>query len=96
MLCSCLRHDNEVISDEEFAILYDENYSKEVFPHWKYNKFDFVEWDTTECRAELKFELIFFNDLDLVQQNCDNFSTKFWATFTTFIITALSCGINRF
>ena len=63
-----LAYDEEVISDEEFAFLYDENYSKELFPYWKYEKFDFDEWDTTECRTELMFDK---RDVSLLHDSLD-------------------------
>ena len=31
---------DDVIDDEEFTLLYEENYSRGIFPYWKYDKFD--------------------------------------------------------
>ena len=30
----------DAIDDVEFTVLYEENYSREIFPYWKYDKFD--------------------------------------------------------
>ena len=35
----------DAIDDVEFTVLYEENYSREIFPYWKYDKFDFDGWD---------------------------------------------------
>ena len=47
---------DDIINDVEFAVLYEENYSKKLFPYWKYDKFDLDEWDEAECKVELRFE----------------------------------------
>ena len=52
-----------VIDDEEFALLYDYNRSKPLFPHWKFEDFDLGTWDEVECRTELRFGK---NDLPLL------------------------------
>ena len=52
-----------VIDDEEFALLYDYNRSKPLFPHWKFEDFDLRTWDEVECRTELWFGK---NDLPLL------------------------------
>ena len=44
-----------LISDEELAVLYDENLSREIFPYWKTDNFNLDDWDDTECRTELRF-----------------------------------------
>lgn len=45
----------DFIDDVEFAILYDANRSREVYPYWKFSKWDFDVWDDTECKTELRF-----------------------------------------
>ena len=40
----------------EFSVLYEENYSREIFPYWKYDKFDLDGWDDAECKVELTFD----------------------------------------
>ena len=44
-----------VIDDVEFALLYDYNRSKPIFPYWKYDEFDVETWDDVEYRTELHF-----------------------------------------
>ena len=39
-----------------FTLLYEENYSRGIFPHWKYDKFDLDDWDEEECKVELRFD----------------------------------------
>ncbi len=46
---------SDVIDMEEYVYLYSTNQSREVFPYWKFNKFDFENWDDTECYKELRF-----------------------------------------
>ena len=31
-------------------------YSREIFPYWKYDKFDLDGWDDAECKVELRFD----------------------------------------
>ena len=47
---------DDVIDDEEFTLLYEENYSRGIFPYWKYDKFDLDDWDEEECKVELRFD----------------------------------------
>ena len=46
----------DTIDDVEFMVLYEENYSREIFPYWKYDKFHLDGWDDAECKVELRFE----------------------------------------
>ena len=46
----------DTIDDVEFTVLYEENYSREIFPYWKYDKFDLDGWDDAECKVELRFD----------------------------------------
>ena len=50
-----LAYGTNVIDSVEFAVFYDANSSRELFPYWKFDKFNFDDWDDTECRAELRF-----------------------------------------
>ena len=52
-----------IIDDEEFALLYDCNRSRRLFPHWKFNEFDLDSWDDVECQTEMRFNK---NDLPLL------------------------------
>ena len=40
-----------IIDDYEFALLYDANFYREVFPYWKYDRFNIDNWMT--LNAEL-------------------------------------------
>jgi hypothetical protein len=46
---------DHLIDDVEFALLFDYNQSKSIYPYWKYEEFDFQTWDEVECRTELRF-----------------------------------------
>ena len=46
---------DDIIDDEEFSVLYEENVSREVFPYWKYDRFSFDDMDETECKVEFRF-----------------------------------------
>ena len=46
----------DAIDDVEFTVRYKENYSTEIFPYWKYDKFDLDGWDEAECKVELRFD----------------------------------------
>ena len=37
----------------EFAVFYGANSSRKLFPYWKFDKFNFDDWDDTGCRAEI-------------------------------------------
>ena len=51
-----LCHDNRVIDDEEFCLLYDANRSKNPeFPYEEYGKFDLEDMDDAEFKAEFHF-----------------------------------------
>ena len=43
------------ISDAEFVLLYNYNWSKPLFPYWKFEPFNVDTWDDEECRTELRF-----------------------------------------
>lgn len=43
------------ITDAEFILLYDHNWSKPLFPYWKFEPFNVDTWDDEECRTELRF-----------------------------------------
>ena len=50
--CLLLANAHNIIDDEEFAILYDYNKSKNPdFPYWNYNKFDLEKLSDDECKA---------------------------------------------
>lgn len=54
-----------IIDENEFALLYDANKSRELFPYWKFASWKLEFMDDTECRTELRFAK---NDLqDLLQ-----------------------------
>lgn len=44
-----------LLDDIEFAVLYDMNESREIFPYWKFQEFDLDTLDEAECRTELRF-----------------------------------------
>ena len=50
-----LAYSCNIIDAAQFAVLYEENTSREIFPYWKFEKFNFDDWDDTECRTELRF-----------------------------------------
>ncbi|CAB4017499.1 Hypothetical predicted protein [Paramuricea clavata] len=45
----------QYISDAEFILLFDYNWSKPLFPYWKFDEFNMDTWDNEECRTELRF-----------------------------------------
>lgn len=47
---------DDVIDEIEFSALYESNLSKEVFPYWKFLKFNFDNWENSECNTELRFD----------------------------------------
>lgn len=46
---------SDMIDTEEYVYLYTTNESQDIFPYWKFSKFDFDNWDDTECYTELCF-----------------------------------------
>ncbi|CAB3982193.1 Hypothetical predicted protein [Paramuricea clavata] len=45
-----------LIDEEEFALLYDHNRSKPLFPYWKFYEFNLDTWSDVECETELQFK----------------------------------------
>ena len=52
LLLSCVEN---IINEDEFALLYELNNSKEIYPFWKYDKFDFENMDKAQCKREFLF-----------------------------------------
>ena len=52
---SVLAREGQYISDAEFILLYDYNWSKPLFPYWKFDQFNIDSCDDEECRTELRF-----------------------------------------
>ena len=51
-----LAHDQNLINDEEFILLYDINTSSNLeFPYWKYPSFNLENISDAECTAEFRF-----------------------------------------
>jgi len=38
-----------------FLLLYDANYSREIYPYWNFPSFDLNDWNDTRCRTEFRF-----------------------------------------
>ena len=51
------------LDDGEFLMLYDANFSKDIYPYWKFNKFDLDAWNDTECQTELRFAKKYLHEL---------------------------------
>ena len=51
MLLSCVN----IINEDEFALLYEFNDSKEIYPFWKYDKFDLENMNKAQCKREFLF-----------------------------------------
>ena len=47
---------DDVIDETEFSTLYESNFSKELFPYWKFSKFNFDNWDNSERNIVLRFD----------------------------------------
>ena len=45
----------DLVDLEEFALMYQNNLSRIVFPYWKFDRFDLDAWDDSECYTELRF-----------------------------------------
>ena len=51
-----LAHDQGIVDDEEFVLLFDLNKSKNPdYPYWKYNGFDLDSMTDAECQTEFRF-----------------------------------------
>ena len=64
-----LAHQNKMINDEEFALLYDLNSSKNLdIPYWTYQPFDLDTMDDAECKTEFRFyRNDIYNLIDVLQ-----------------------------
>ena len=51
-----MAHDQNLINDEEFILLYDRNTNINLeFPYWKYPSFNLENISDAECTAEFRF-----------------------------------------
>ena len=66
----------DVLDDYEFALLYDINKSREIFPYWKYDKFDLRSFDEAQCRTEFRFIQSHINELAVVLNMPDKIVTQ--------------------
>ena len=54
--CLLFGFEGNLLSDEEFVVLYDLNSSKNPnFPYWQYDLFDLDKLCDDECKAEFRF-----------------------------------------
>ena len=52
-----LSHNENILNDEEFLLLYDVNKSKNPdFPYWRYQPFDLDRLNNDECLSNFRFE----------------------------------------
>ena len=52
-LRSAIAYGLDILDDEEFALLHEENRSKTLeIPYWQYEKFDLDRMNNDECKAE--------------------------------------------
>ena len=58
-----LSHFDDLLDDAEFLMLYDANSSKDIYPCWKFNKFNLAAWNDTECQTELRFAKKYFHEI---------------------------------
>ena len=49
-----------------FLLLYELNNSKEIYPYWQYDKFNFENMDETQCKREFLFLRSHVYDLKIV------------------------------
>ena len=54
---------DDLMDDDEFLMLYDDNSSKDIYPYWKFNKFDLDAWNDSECQTELRFAKKYLHEL---------------------------------
>ena len=47
---------DDFIDDEEFVLLYDANWSRELYPYRNVERFNFDNLDNTQCLADFRFE----------------------------------------
>ena len=50
-----LSYVENIIDEDEFVLLYEFNNSKEIYPFWKYDKFDLENMDEAQCKREFRF-----------------------------------------
>ena len=54
----------KIIDDVDFALLFEANLSRPVYPYNKFDHFEIDTWDDSECRTDLRFGK---QDLDLLR-----------------------------
>ena len=50
-----LSYVENIIDEEKLVLLYELNNSKEIYPLWKYDKFDLENMDIAQCKREFRF-----------------------------------------
>ena len=50
-----LSYVENIIDEDEFVLLYELINSKEIYPFWKYDKFDLENMDEAQCKREFRF-----------------------------------------
>ena len=50
-----IAYSEDLIDDIEFVLLYDLNLSRELYPYWKFDRFNLTSWDDSQCRTDLRF-----------------------------------------
>ena len=62
------------MDEVEFALLYDANQSKPIFPYSKFERFNIDDWDEEECWTELRFDKddhqLLLNNLQIPVESC--------------------------
>ena len=50
-----IAYSEDLIDDIEFVLLYDLNLSRELYPYWKFDRFNLTSWDDSQYRTDLRF-----------------------------------------
>nr|XP_047145960.1 uncharacterized protein LOC124818887 [Hydra vulgaris] len=50
-----IAYSEDIIDDCEFALLYQLSYSRDIYPHWDYNKFNLSLLDDAQCWTDLRY-----------------------------------------
>ena len=90
-----LSHDENMINDEEFVMLYNINTSKNLdYPYWKYDPFNLDELSDAECKSYFRFYRSDIYRLAEVLQIPEEITCYNWSVFDG--IEALCVFLRRF
>ena len=74
-----LSYVENIIDNDEFIFFCELNNSKEIYPFWKYGKFDLENMDEAQCKREFRFLRSHIHELKNALNIPVKIENKFWS-----------------